>query len=170
MKVLFLDFDGVLNSRRWFMENSKAIKENSGITWRHAVELDPAAVRRVLHIINETGAAVVISSSWRIIHTPDEIDVIFDQAGFPEMKQHIIDRTPYDLTHGVLRGEEIQLWIKQFEAKNGRLDNFVILDDDSDMLPSQKEGHFVQTSRVDGIQDVHVKKAIQILGAAHVQI
>src|ERR1700756_3395850 len=158
MKILFLDFDGVLNSRQWLIANEKAIKENSGLMYRHASELDPIAVRRVLHIIETTNAAVVVSSSWRIIHDHEEINNIFDMVGFPKMKLHIIGRTPFTSTKAVIRGEEIREWTKNFEAKNGRLDNFVIIDDDSDMLHEQQE-HFVKTNWEDGIQDSHVQKA-----------
>lgn len=170
MKVLFLDFDGVLNSQQWFIANEKTIKATSGLTWRHSSELDPAAVRRVLRIIEVTNAAVVISSSWRILHSLTEIEEIFEMSGFPEMGQHIIDKTPFDPTRHVPRGQEIHDWIKTFEAKNGRLDSYAILDDDSDMLPFQKAGHFVQTSWETGIQDAHVEKAIQILGATNVPV
>lgn len=170
MKVLFLDFDGVMNSAKWMIAQSETIKKQSGLTWRHACELDPTAVRRVLRIINTTGAAVVVSSSWRIIHTPEEINEIFIEAGFPEMNQHIIGRTPYDLTKGKIRGLEIQEWINWYQTKNGKLENFVILDDDNDMLPVQKESHFVQTSWEHGVQEEHVEKAIKILGESHVPI
>lgn len=169
MKILFLDFDGVLNSQKWLIANKEAIINGSGLTWRGAAELDPIGVRRVLSIIEATGAAVVISSSWRIIHEMEEIKEIFKLAGFPEMGQHIIDKTPFERFEHVLRGNEIQDWIIQFESKNGQLTSFCILDDDSDMLPRQRP-NFVQTTWQDGIQEEHVQRAIKILGVSNVPV
>lgn len=90
-------------------------------------------------------------------------------AGFSEFNQHIIGRTEYDLTQHVLRGQEIQDWINAYESKNGKLDGYVILDDDGDMLSSQS-AHFVQTDWEHGIQDSHVERAIQILGRPTIQL
>lgn len=179
MKVVFLDFDGVLNSAAWMKESFLlAGREKLSFLERDARELSPAMVRRVLKIIEATDAAVVISSSWRILHSIDELKEILTVAGFPQFGQHIIDATPkarvveefgIPRDTGIMRGHEIEHWINEFEKKNGRLDSFVILDDDSDMLSSQK-ANFVQTNWEVGITDEHVERAIKILGASHVAV
>lgn len=179
MKVIFLDFDGVLNNESWMHEVFTAPdRKNLSMFEKDVRELSPDFIRRVLRIIDATGAAIVVSSSWRKLMTLEEIRELFDAAGFSQMGLHIIDRTPTDREvqetglpreTGIMRGHEIQHWIKEFEKKNGKLTSFVILDDDGDMLDSQLK-NFVQTSWQTGIQEEHVSKAIKILGEAHVPI
>lgn len=68
MDVLFLDFDGVLNTWAWRSEMSpKVLKETGGERrlYRMSLLLDPAAVARVNRIVTETGALVVASTAWR---------------------------------------------------------------------------------------------------------
>jgi len=170
MKVIFLDFDGVLNSSKWFAANKQRITESTSLLTRGRAELDPESIQRVLSIIAATGAAVVISSSWRNLHTMAEISEML-----PELAVHFVDKTPdlnkidSDRDIGCWRGHEIAFWIQEFEKKNGQLDSFLILDDDSDMLPHQKT-NFVQTNWEVGILDTHVEQAIKILGATHVPV
>lgn len=179
MKVIFLDFDGVLNNASWMHEAfAKPDRANLSMFQKDVRELSPDMIRRILNVIDTTGAAVVISSSWRKLMTLDEIRELFREAGFPQMGAHIIDRTPTDREvqetgiprdTGVMRGHEIDHWIKEFEKKNGRLTSFVIIDDDSDMLDSQLS-NFVHTSWESGIQDTHVQEAIRILGETRVPV
>lgn len=56
------------------------------------------------------------------------------------------------------RGSEIKEWLDA----HPEVTNYVIIDDDNDMLDEQ-EPHFVQTSWYDGINDYNVEKAIEIL-------
>lgn len=54
IKVIFLDVDGVLNSDR------TARRTQSGYTF-----VDNRQMKNLKHIINMTGAKVVLSSDWR---------------------------------------------------------------------------------------------------------
>ena len=54
IKVIFLDVDGVLNSDRTVR------KTQSGYTF-----VDNRQMKNLKHIINMTGAKVVLSSDWR---------------------------------------------------------------------------------------------------------
>lgn len=58
MKVIFLDIDGVLNTKYW--ENMK-VRDQYGHTF------DPNSVANLARIIEETGAEIVISSSWKCL-------------------------------------------------------------------------------------------------------
>lgn len=78
MKVVFLDFDGVLNSHRFMLEEraqggKSAIKGVAG--------LDPKAITHVNYICGKTGAVVVVSSSWRYGHNLGELKDILLKAG-----------------------------------------------------------------------------------------
>lgn len=52
--------------------------------------------------------------------------------------------------------------IKQYLDEHQEIENYVILDDDSDMLLSQKD-HFIKTDSESGISEEDVKRAIEIL-------
>lgn len=157
MKVVFLDFDGVVNSAEFFARESKADPGR---------DLDRDAVACVTRILEATGAVVVISSTWRIFHKLDELREILSAHGF---RGEIIGKTP---THGykpgsseelwmpyIARGYEIQAWIDTQETPP---EAFVILDDDDDMVHLQDR--LVLTSWETGLLDEHVAAAIAMLG------
>lgn len=155
VKIIFLDFDGVMNSAAWFKKNHEAIKASSGFTFRDAAELDPELVARVKRIVDETGASLVISSTWRILHTLEELLEILGLAGWTDAP--IIDKTPRNRDMSGCRGDEVAAWLKRHPG----VTKWVALDDDSDFLEGQM---LVQTSWTDGIQESDVIKAINILG------
>ena len=150
MKVIFLDFDGVITtySTKW------------NISLRH--------VKRVKKICDETGAKLVISSSWRHENVQKTIDGIIGKTKLcprNKMLYWLIDNI-YDITpwfsdkkyNGTGRGGEIQTWLD----KHPEVDNYVIIDDETDMLDEQIF-NFVQTDWTFGIQDREVKLCIDIL-------
>lgn len=133
MKVIFLDIDGVLNV---YCQG----QDEYGCTFHKHFE------DNLRWIIEETGAKIVISSTWR----RDGLDVMQNLWKHRNLPGEVIDITPteidvveygtcefYDL---VDRGHEIQQWINDHD-----ITNYVIIDDDNDMLPSQI-GNFVRTA------------------------
>ena len=133
MKVIFLDIDGVLNV---YCQG----RDEYGCTFHKHFE------DNLRWIIEETGAKIVISSTWR----RDGLDVMQNLWKHRNLPGEVIDITPtevdvveygtcefYDL---VDRGHEIQQWINDHDIVN-----YVIIDDDNDMLPSQR-GNFVRTA------------------------
>lgn len=163
MKVLFLDFDGVLNSEKWFMDHQEEIRATSGLLWRHKSELDPACCACVEKIIEDTQCSIVVSSSWRIGMSVRELRACLIEAGFPRIADAIIDRTPVfsEIDHEIdgrraIRGDEIKAWLD----KHPEVTKFVVLDDGDDMLIEQP---LVQTSWAVGITAAHVHRAREIL-------
>jgi uncharacterized protein YqgQ len=146
--IIFLDFDGVLNSQRWMEANRHLVKTVE--LWL-CKNLDHAAVARVEKISKATGAKVVISSSWRRMFSLEQLQQILKDFGFTG---EVIGITPKQDQE---RGIEIQTWLNE----HGPIESFVILDDDSDMVHLMHK--LVQTTFEDGLQDEHVEKAIAIL-------
>lgn len=107
MKVLFLDIDGVVNSR-----NTTNFKQ----LW----PLDRYMAFLVGKIKLNTGCEVVLSSSWR--HHPDGVKVV-EASIVP-----VLDITP---TVGNFRGDEINAWLD----RHPEVTRYAILDDDSDFYP-----------------------------------
>lgn len=157
MKIVFLDFDGVLNSHWYMLEFPR--EWNSGM----AVEgqIDPESIELVNKIVEATGAVVVISSAWRLIRPVEQLTTMLKNKGF---KGEVIGITP-DLAHlDKRRGDEIQEWIGTSPLKD-QIESFVILDDNSDMV--HLTDRLVLTGYTVGIEEHHVEKAIKILNATN---
>ena len=125
--IIFLDFDGLLNSidfckNRW--------DKTGGLESM----LDPRAIQWLNEFLGNDGL-VVISSTWRIGKTIDELQTILNNAGFTGK---IIGSTPLLNTD---RGVEIKRWLKDNDLYD-YFERYVIFDDDSDMLLEQREHYF----------------------------
>lgn len=152
MKILFLDIDGVLNSDSWYTRRREDGLRMEDMGDRYPFyEFDPESVARLNKIIDATDCNIVVSSTWR--HNK-QLNDILKEVG---VKKTPIDITPYS-TSGI-RGMEIQAWINE-HAEDPFY--YVILDDNSDMLKTQKP-HFCKISWWTGILESDVEKAIKIL-------
>jgi len=156
MKIIFLDFDGVLNSHWYMLENPKE--------WNKAMaeenQIDPENVAILNKIVKETGAKIVISSSWRLIRTKEQLTTYLQKRGFIG---EVIDMTPdgifqNGIWHGAERGMEIQAWL---DSSKEPVESFVILDDNSDMAHLKHK--LILTGYLVGLEDIHAIKAIQML-------
>jgi hypothetical protein len=145
VKVIFLDFDGVLNSRRFFAQRSGRSGERADDA------LDPDAVARVNRIIERTGAKIVISSSWRMADPLARIMTILRLHGFTG---EIVGTTP--VLSGT-RGREIKEWLRA----NRGVTAYVILDDATDM--DGLGARHVLTHPDEGLLDAHVDMACAAL-------
>ena len=145
MKIIFLDFDGVLNE--WYSNNRiKDLKKRIDIqrklqsnmktkleghceknyldTIRSSFEFDIDKVRVLSRVVDKTGAKVVITSSWRF---ETSLDIALSLRGF-EYPENIIGITPT----GKDRGHEIKQFLEEFQRNNPNtpIEDFIILDDD----------------------------------------
>ena len=149
MKVIFLDFDGVLNSERYFAQDRQ-----SGIA------IDPSRMALLRKIVFTTDARIVLSTSWRrhwsIIpwmcnETGQEINRVFENSNL-----YIYDKTPERNNN---RYEEITQWLRG----HSQVKNFVVLDDEP-FEEGLLRDHFILTSRLRrGLDEDDVKKAIEML-------
>ena len=174
MKVLFLDIDGVLNSENWFAYRIYCVKNNMVNILMNFVDtddrnikhkltmLDDRAIANLNSIVEETDCKVVLSSSWR---SSIESENIFTQnllklKGF---KYEFYDVTPrlWFSDFSIRRGEEIKFWLDK-ESEKHEIESFVILDDDSDILPEQMN-NFIHVDGQVGLTDRDVLTAIEIL-------
>lgn len=146
MKVIFLDIDGVLNNEEHIVKIHGLLgKEQYLDLLRETGELpfDYRSCELLQEFIKTTNAEVILSSTWRL--NPEAPNIIKRYAGI-----EIKDITPR--LKGI-RGEEIQKYLDNHKE----ITNYVILDDDSDMLESQKE-HFVKVNNKVGLT---IKEIIQ---------
>lgn len=175
MKIIFLDIDGVLNSVRSFIASP-----NTGqlpyTEWVFA-SVDPIAVRMIERVLNEQAAYIVVSSShrnrfftgkteevstddvrctWqRWEHDLPNLQDYMMRIGFSTREQ-IIGCTP-DIPHA-MRGAQIQAWLD----RHPEVEQWAIIDDDSDMLPEQAH-RFIKTTTDNGFMFEHYKKLEKML-------
>lgn len=168
MKVVFLDFDGVLNG---FETREPPSPVHAGLF------LNPVLVERVNAICERTGAVVVLSTSWRgrarypkghAMHlAEDEVVEALRRAG---ARFEVVGATPdHSRPDTVTRdGETIELWraperrheIAAWVEQN-KPDAFVILDDDRG---AEIAGHFVWCDPKRGLSAEGAEMAVRILG------
>lgn len=139
MKVIFLDVDGVLN-------HGKQIEK---------VEDDK--IHLLNQIVTATNSEIVLSSDWRYGLNTDDRDMILLERKLRSVGIDIMSSTP--ITKHGYRGAEIYQWINEWQGET--IDKFIILDDRDDMKPYMNR--LIQTSFNLGLQEKHVKKAIQLL-------
>lgn len=156
MKVLFLDIDGVVNdSNTWlpYVIGSKgvAIEDVPFQDW--CSQFQPELVAKVNQIVDQTGAQVVLSSSWRKYHTLERINQYLVSAG---ATFQVIDHTNLYLK----RFAAIKRWLND----HPEVKTYVILDDESqsweDPYPRLIQA---ETYPQVGLTDSEVKFAIKVL-------
>ena len=145
MKVIFLDFDGVITvPPKWELNSNK--------------------IAKIKTLVEETGAKIVVSSSWRHglkrnfeWELKDNANNNHNNDMIIWLKDNIYDITP-NIGLGNGRGGEIQKWLDE----HNDIENYVILDDDSDMWNSQLY-HFVQTDYQTGFTEHEYELAYKVL-------
>lgn len=142
MKVIFLDFDGVINN------------------WEHFDGIDYKNVKFLLQIIKLTDAKVVATSSRKYSFQRD-LGIDYKNTSFFEYLNilkgyglEITDITPY------VKGNR-ELEINEYLKIHPEIEQFVILDDDL-VIESLKE-HQVFLDLYNGICEEHVIPAVNIL-------
>jgi hypothetical protein len=172
-KLVFLDFDGVLNNSEFAAhqyKNDESAQDSMGLDL-----FDPKAIEYMNRIIDATGAKIVITSSWRYLGLA-KLQKLWKERGLHGeiigmTSLHVVDELILEKgtewlereTNGSPRSEEIAHWLKTYDinATYGINANYVILDD----LPMPKELHAlaIQVNPQFGLTDQHVKQAIKIL-------
>ena len=177
-KYVFLDIDGVLNSNYYFEQKSKNTKnaQNNNNTGTNIItnintdtsqidkydDIDPIRVKRLRNIIEETGAKIIICSSWRSLS---------DIPEHPQWKYLISSLAAenlqiYDQTPETLKGRPYD--IRKYLDLHPEITRYIILDDDYGYAAYRKLGiyNLIQTSyweKPGGLQDYDVNVAISLL-------
>ena len=163
-RVVFLDFDGVLNSHAFWERRAVSTAPK---TDRWEDDIDPEAVARVERLCAESDAHVVVSSTWRLSHTKLALQELLRKKGFTRevlgtTPDYTMRNRPGGLWLANERGHEIQGWLDD-NARSGSCDvvSFVILDDDSDM--AHLKPRHVKIDVTVGFTDADVERAAEIL-------
>jgi HAD domain in Swiss Army Knife RNA repair proteins len=139
MKVIFLDFDGVLNSEASFRYETRRKILHVNET------LSAIACSNLQYILDQDAdVKLVISSTWKKVFSMEKIKNILNSYGVNPSR--VMDKTPAVFSGD--RAHEINLWLQE----HPNVTKFVILDDDSDVLNvKDPRGHVFMTTGEDGL-------------------
>lgn len=175
MKVVFLDIDGVMNSTDEMLELLKQDSKN-----RFDISLpSPSKCMLLKQLVDETGAEIVLSSSWRrslnaiqnIIDTfrpyglrldgftQEEVSTVkFKNTKFESINpRHVYEGYLDSFTDD--RGAEIAYWL----LKHPEVTDFVILDDEDSDIKAWLPDNIIKTETKCGLTEENVIAAIKLL-------
>lgn len=137
MKILFLDFDGVLNTDSYQVY----LRAHGKAGWDdHGQLFDPEAVGNLKLILDAIpDVRIVVSSSWKI-QGLDELRLMWKERGIPGELYDVIpdiydeellsidlsDPDNISKVEGLGKGKEISTWLRKHGGQDSR---YVILDD-----------------------------------------
>lgn len=171
-RIIFLDFDGVVVCL--------PVEYDRTLSGRKVHALNRGCVDRLNYLIIRTGAAVVVSSSWRLHEDLERLTTYLGRAGFlgrvvgvtPDLArlgdrlgvEVPADATPEEahaLYHPVQRGHEVEAWLQD----HPEVESYVVLDDDSDRgpLPAHRWVNVRDGWVKGGLQNLHVDIAAAVL-------
>jgi len=141
MNICFLDFDGVF------------VNTVGTMTMKTTVDARCAALLQ--KVLKENDFKIVVSSTWRLGETFLTLSTYLKLAGI-NVGLHKDFKTCEKYSE---RGLQIQKWLDD----HPEVENYVIIDDDSDMLNSQIE-HFVHVDGREGFGVVNYYQTLKIIG------
>jgi len=147
MKVLFLDIDGVLNSKRSAIAYGGYPLPTPKISYDR---FDDIAVRLIRKLCDDFDIKIVLSSSWRICDE-DDFKKLIEVLDLP-----VIGRTP--ILYGCERGVEIDAWL---HSQKESIECYAIVDDVDEMLKHQIK-RFVKCNCEEGLTFVDYTKLQKI--------
>lgn len=166
-KIIFLDFDGVLNT-----EYHQRLLQYEGKAWqdKHGACFDPEAVKQLQTIVDMTHADIVIESSWKYLGLEEMQEMWKDR----QLPGRVIGITPSVVSDAILLSTDLDitnpssLHCKGAEIASYLYDNskqdvpYVIIDDEYVVLESQLP-HFILTNPYDGLTEELAMRGIDIL-------
>ena len=120
MKVIFLDIDGVLVTRNSIKYQYLNFPDDTDI------QFGKKAVNNLNKLIHLTNAKIVISSTWRLFHSLENLIDIFKKQ---RVKGKIISTTSVEratIEEDIPRGQKIADWLDQHPD----VEQYLIIDDD----------------------------------------
>lgn len=157
MKVIFLDFDGVLNSSTSFLyeSNRRKVHKEQGIKGPVNQTLSLHCCAALQYVLDKyPEVKIVISSTWREL-----FDLEWLKAKLAEYhidSSRVIGKTPKDYARGA-RGDEIQWWLNE----HPEVTHYVAIDDnDWNISEVHGEDRFVRTGWDRGMGMDHAQQLL----------
>lgn len=145
-KILFLDIDGVLNSKLYF-KNSFNSDENDS-------RFDAYSVYLLKKLVEEFSLKIVITSHWRT----GMVDKLMSELKRNDLIPYLHQDSFTPILRSEQRGSEIKAWLDSHPEIN----EYIIIDDNENILEEQKY-RFVKTDAFAGLLDENYYNAREIL-------
>ena len=169
MKILFLDFDGVLVTPRTHI----------GLAGKRKVmrDFDPVGIGMINRLCEETEATIVISSTWRFFDGKQRQIVLGkdceDPTGNFDLREHLRsvgltasfhdDWQTFVTRLSGTRGMEIRDWLED----HPEITNYIAIDDDNNFADDMRP-RLVRCNGDDGFSYQNYLKAKKLLGVTNV--
>ena len=153
IKVLFLDFDGVMVTDRY---QAQLMATNSPLRDDYGAVFDPICVENLRQIIDATDAEIVVTSTWKMERGLDGIQKMWQVRQLPG---RVTGVTPdIDPIH---RGNEIQAWL---DAQPDAV-RYAIIDDCPilDFFREEQLQHLFKVDERTGLDDATAKAIVEHL-------
>ena len=150
MKVILLDFDGLMDTAYYDNYlNYMGLPEKD----KYGVVFAPDCIANLRRIIDETGADIVVSSTWKDFMTYKEILEMWEYRKLPGF---VTDTTP---TCSRKRGDEIDSWLEECNTEC----EYVIIDDmDETQFNEHQYDRLFVVNPYDGLNEQTAEKVIQL--------
>lgn len=153
MKIIFLDIDGVLNSKAY----------ERTLDYCSIANIDESRIPLLKQIVDTTGAKIVLSTSWRKHWDKDVSKCSEDGKLINDCLEryglYVYDKTPF-IDDRTKKYDDIKSWL----SEHNDVEQFVILDDEP-FGWGELQDYLVKTDyRIGrGLERIHVEQAIEIL-------
>jgi hypothetical protein len=153
MKILFLDIDGVVVTSRSHVALGKGSLMLSP---------DPIALGLVDRLCRETGAKIVLSSTWGPVYGAGAMRMWL--TGHGVNPNHLFAEEHFLTPRNYLRsrrGQEVADWLEEARERSQVIEAHVAIDDDGDFADKSR---LVQTLFDDGLSYSDYGRALELLG------
>ena len=125
--------------------------DRSNVNWER---FDPEVVKMIIKLVEEFAAKIVISSTWRF----GAVKLLDEELKKSGIRKYLHKEWKTSQVYPSHRGTEIKMWLD----KQADMGNYLILDDDTNMLKEQIP-NFIQTNLHFGMRAEHYYQAREIL-------
>lgn len=155
MKIIFLDFDGVMDTAYYdHILNKNGLPEAD----KYGVVFDPDCINNLKTIIDNTGADIVVSSSLKDFMSYKEILEMWEYRKLPGF---VTDVTPIP-PHRRNRGDEIDAWLQECKTEC----QYVIIDDlDASNFNEHQIPKLLVVNPFNGLDENTAERAIKLLNS-----
>lgn len=166
VKLIFLDFDGVLNNDSWNdYRYATMVGEFNKTFDTQSQKLDPINIQVLQRLIDMVpDAMIVFSTSWKWSQTVDSLIDTLESSGLIIDKDRFFGKTPDLFGHFALnRADEINKFFDEFDQNHPdkEITSFAILDD-VDIMKNLKD-NWVLTKMENGLTLDNIHDAYYML-------
>lgn len=169
MKVVFLDFDGVVMTAASYQSGPRVRKPGSSDEDHAWSRLDPELVANVSELCRAAGADIVLSTAWRSMYNGLALERALRRRGLAD-EVRVIGQTP-DLTRTagglyrpVPRNDEVRAWLDE-NRPGWTARDVLVLDDEDHAWSAPLRARWVRSSFTDGgFTRDHLARALRLFG------